>query len=249
MKDGYIKLHRKVLDSAVYKESDYLSVWVHCLMRAGYKDKEMIYNNRKLIIKRGQFIISRKKMAKETGVQESKVERVLKYLKSEQMIEQQNLHTSRLITIINYDKYQSHEQVDEQPVNSQRTASEQPVNTIKKDKKDKKDKNKNKPLALNDKNHRPKPPKINFDFKTSKWENIKPEDIKIWTEAYPACDMKIEFAKMTSWLLSNPSKKKSNYKKFINNWLSRTQDKGGTRGIPDEETWAERSERKERGKK
>jgi uncharacterized phage protein (TIGR02220 family) len=116
-------------------------------MRASYKDKEMIYNNRKLIIKRGQFIISRKKMAKETGVQESKVERVLKYLKSEQMIEQQNLHTSRLITITNYDKYQSHEQVDEQPVNSQRTASEQPVNTIKKDKKDK-NKNKNKSIVL-----------------------------------------------------------------------------------------------------
>ena len=105
---------------------------------------------------------------------------------------------------------------------------------------------KHKPLVPDDKKHPPKPPKINFNFKTSRWENIKEEDIKIWKEAYPVCNMKIELAKMTSWLLSNPSKKKSNYKKFINNWLTSTQDKGGTRGIPDEETWADRAERKDK---
>jgi hypothetical protein len=33
-----------------------------------------------------------------------------------------------------------------------------------------------------------------------------------------------------SWLLANPSKKKSNYKKFLHNWFTRTQDNGGSKG-------------------
>jgi len=33
---------------------------------------------------------------------------------------------------------------------------------------------------------------------------------------------------MREWLIANPSKKKTNYRKFINNWLSKTQDQGGS---------------------
>ena len=36
---------------------------------------------------------------------------------------------------------------------------------------------------------------------------------------------------MASWLIADPKRLKSNYKKFINGWLSRTQDSGGTKGI------------------
>ena len=70
--------------------------------------------------------------------------------------------------------------------------------------------------------------KINFNFKTRDWENITGEDKKVWEEAYPACDIDIEFLKMKAWLLANPDKRKYNYKRFINNWLSKQQDKGGT---------------------
>ena len=34
---------------------------------------------------------------------------------------------------------------------------------------------------------------------------------------------------MREWLLANPSKKKKNYRRFITNWLTRTQDKGGSK--------------------
>ena len=71
-------------------------------------------------------------------------------------------------------------------------------------------------------------PKINFNFKTMDWENITVEDKKVWKEAYPACDINAELLKMKAWLLANPDKRKYNYKRFINNWLSKQQDKGGT---------------------
>ena len=70
---------------------------------------------------------------------------------------------------------------------------------------------------------------IYFDFKERKFFNIKDKDIEGWKEAYPACDITGELRKMREWLLANPDKKKKNYRRFIVNWLIRTQDKGGTR--------------------
>jgi len=72
-------------------------------------------------------------------------------------------------------------------------------------------------------------PKINFNFETKEWENISQEDIKVWKEAYPACDIDFELKQMKAWLLANPKKRKKDYKRFINNWLSREQDRGGSR--------------------
>ena len=70
---------------------------------------------------------------------------------------------------------------------------------------------------------------ICFDFKERAFLNIKDEDFSGWKEAYPACDIQAELKKMREWLLANPDKKKKNYRRFIVNWLIRTQDKGGTK--------------------
>lgn len=69
---------------------------------------------------------------------------------------------------------------------------------------------------------------IDFDFQNRKWLNIKIEDKSGWLAAYPACDIDLELHKMREWLLANPLKKKSNYRRFIVNWLSKTQDQGGS---------------------
>jgi len=71
--------------------------------------------------------------------------------------------------------------------------------------------------------------KITFSFNERKFLNITIEDTAGWLDAYPACDIDQELREMREWLLANPTKKKSNYKKFITNWLSREQDKGGSR--------------------
>ena len=72
-------------------------------------------------------------------------------------------------------------------------------------------------------------PKIIFNFGTAEFENITEKDNTIWRKAYPACDIEAELNKMAAWLSANPTRKKSNYKKFITNWLSRQQDRGGSK--------------------
>lgn len=77
----------------------------------------------------GQLVTSRKTISEKTGVQESKVERILKLLKTEQQIEQVSTAKYRVISIVNWDSYQNDEQVDEQQMNNKRTADEQQMNT------------------------------------------------------------------------------------------------------------------------
>jgi hypothetical protein len=45
--------------------------------------------------------------------------------------------------------------------------------------------------------------------------------------AYPGIDLESEYAKMDSWLLSNPDKRKGFTYRFANNWLSKAKESNG----------------------
>jgi len=74
-------------------------------------------------------------------------------------------------------------------------------------------------------------PKIAFNFETEEWENLSEKDQKAWAIAYPACEIGTELERAKQWLLSNPEKRKKNYRRFITNWLSRSQERGGSKLI------------------
>ena len=140
--EGWIKIHRKILDNPIIcKDSDYLSVWIYLLLNATHKEIPALFKGKKIILQKGQLITGRKSMAKQLKISESKIYRIINEYKSEHQIEQQTSNQNSLITILNWDKYQQIEQQDEQPVNNQRTTSEQPVNTNKNVKNDKNVKN------------------------------------------------------------------------------------------------------------
>lgn len=126
---GWISIHRKILDNPIIGKPDYLAVWVVLLLLANHKEHTFIWNNKKQICRRGQILTGRKALAEKTGVNEHKIDRILKYLKSEQQIEQQTTTKFRLITINNYDRYQPSEQQIEQQVSNKRATSEQQVST------------------------------------------------------------------------------------------------------------------------
>lgn len=66
-------------------------------------------------------------------------------------------------------------------------------------------------------------PKICFDWESGKFEGVDDRDLEVWVGAYPAIDLDQEFSKMAAWLLANPTRKKTNYRAFMTNWLSRAQ--------------------------
>ena len=49
-----------------------------------------------------------------------------------------------------------------------------------------------------------------------------------WGEAYPAVDLDMQLSRMDAWLRANPAKaKRKLWERFVTNWLSRSQDRGG----------------------
>jgi hypothetical protein len=65
------------------------------------------------------------------------------------------------------------------------------------------------------------------------WQGITDADRQEWRQAYPACDLQAELAKATAWLKANPAKAhKSNWRRFVVSWLTRSQDRGGTNREP-----------------
>lgn len=106
----------------------------------------------------------------------------------------------------------------------------------KKDNKERKKQRKKESIRSKEKKRKIAPAqKIFFNFATKKWDGITAEDEKGWVETYPACNIEIELRRMREWLLANPEKKKKNYRRFIVNWLARSQDNGGTKNLRREE--------------
>ena len=119
--EGWIRIHRKLIETSWFSKSDYVHLWLYLLLKANHQDKEIFVGSEKVLVKRGQLLTSRHKLSEVVHVQENKIYRILKCFENEHQIEQRK--TSR------YDTYQKSEQVIEQQMNSKRTADEQPMNT------------------------------------------------------------------------------------------------------------------------
>ena len=63
-----------------------------------------------------------------------------------------------------------------------------------------------------------------IDFNGSGFDNITETQLGIWSNAYPAITISTELAKAAAWLDANPKNVKSDYRRFLNGWLSRAQN-------------------------
>lgn len=69
--------------------------------------------------------------------------------------------------------------------------------------------------------------RIRFDPRSLRFVGILPEDIDRWKNTFLAVDVEQELRKMELWAAANPAKRKANWFRFITNWLSREQERGG----------------------
>jgi len=133
MNNGWIKLHRNLLEWEWYDDINTSRVFIHLLLTANHKDN----NWRGIEIKRGSRLTSLDKLAKETGLTVSKIRTSIKKLISTQEIASKSHSQHTVFIMKNYDTYQSD---DKQIANESQTDSKR-LATNKKDKKDKNVKN------------------------------------------------------------------------------------------------------------
>ena len=59
------------------------------------------------------------------------------------------------------------------------------------------------------------------------YSNIPQALLDSWKQAYPNVNIEQELRKCKSWLISNTSKAKKDFKRFSNNWLAKAMENGG----------------------
>ena len=139
MDNGWIKLHRKLLDSEIFASQIGLKIWIWCLLKASHKGRFIPIKIGKgettVTVEKGAFIFGRHSAERELNINGSTVYKWVQKLQNMGMINIESNNQYSIITICNYMDYQrvDEEQVTakEQPSNNQVTAKEQPRNTYK----------------------------------------------------------------------------------------------------------------------
>jgi len=132
MKIGWISLHRKILNHWIFKDSKVKSkfeAWCIILLEANHSDEKVLIGDELIECKRGQSINSQKTWAKLFGWDRSRVRRFFNLLQSDSMIELKTTNKTTILTICNYDGYQTVKPSNEHQMNIKRTSSEHQMNT------------------------------------------------------------------------------------------------------------------------
>lgn len=119
---NWIKLFSKFMNWEWYKDSNTKGVFIHCLLKANWKDGKFEGK----VIKRGSFVTGRKKLAEELELSEQQVRTALKHLISTNEITIATTNKYSVITIVNYELYQQvNQQTNQQLTNNQPTTNQQ----------------------------------------------------------------------------------------------------------------------------
>lgn len=142
MKRGYVKLYRKLLESAVFESAQLLQMWVACLLKASHKEHTMRIGLQNVTLKPGQFICGRHSLAEELGCSPSAARRRLQTLKADKRIDIEANNKYTLVTVRNWRYYQSDDDApdsnSDRQADNKKTTKRQQKDTNKKGKKGKK---------------------------------------------------------------------------------------------------------------
>ena len=134
---GWVRLYRQIEENPLYFLEPFTKAqaWIDLFLNANHSDGKIGIRGNIIPIKRGQIGWSELTMADRWTWSRNKVRRFLKYLETEQQIIQQKTAITSVITITNYERFQSDDTTDDT------TERQQKDNRRYTNKNDKNDKN------------------------------------------------------------------------------------------------------------
>lgn len=127
--NGWIKLHRTLIEWEWISEPLTLAVFINLLIEAS--NRECSWKGQKLLP--GQLVFGRKAFSERTGISVQSVRTALEHLKSTNELTIKTTNKYSVISINNWDKYQE----TNQPTNQQSTSNQPATNHIVRSKEDK----------------------------------------------------------------------------------------------------------------
>lgn len=137
--EGWIKIHRGLLDWEWYSDTNCVRMALHLLLKANFQTKRW----RGITVERGQLVTSRSILARETGLSEREVRTAISKLEKSDFLTSRATSSYTIVTICNYEKYQSTDSAerpasgptDDQDVTNCRPGVDQPATTTEECKK------------------------------------------------------------------------------------------------------------------
>lgn len=129
MSEGWIKLHRKMLDWEWWDEPNTCRLFLTMLLKANHKKTKWRGHD----VESGQIFTGRKQLAEWSGLTERQVRTSIKHLEATSEVTSLKRPKFTIYTITSWDEYQE----TTSKVTSKRPASDQQVTTSKNDKNDK----------------------------------------------------------------------------------------------------------------
>lgn len=117
--NGFVQLHRKIIDWEWYKNSNTCKLFIHCLLKANHT----LCKWEGITIKRGQFVTGRKKLALETGLSEQECRTALDHLKATKELTIKATKRYSIITVNNWQLYQTKQPSNKPTSNQQATTN------------------------------------------------------------------------------------------------------------------------------
>ena len=114
MVNGWIKIHRKILDNRVVcKDADHMAVWMYLLLNASHNAHSQLYGGKTVELRPGQLITGRRVIGERLNINEIKVKRILKLFQENGQISIEGAKAGSLISILAWKEYQSERVFDQ----------------------------------------------------------------------------------------------------------------------------------------
>lgn len=107
--NGWIKLHRQIVDNWIWQDPEKLKAWLDILLMVNHEDKKILINGRLVMIKRGEKLTSIVKLSERWGWSRNRVKTFLALLESDGMCTTNRSTLGTTLKVSNYAVYQDYQ--------------------------------------------------------------------------------------------------------------------------------------------
>ncbi|MDG1996030.1 MAG: hypothetical protein P8J14_06030 [Emcibacteraceae bacterium] len=122
MSQGWICVHRQLLDNPIFKNDKLFRVFMFCLLKASHTDHDQLVGDCIVKLKKGELVTGRDAISKATNLTPQNVRTALEKLKALGILTIKPTNKYSVIAMVSWDKYQ---QTNQQVTNSQPTSNQQ----------------------------------------------------------------------------------------------------------------------------
>lgn len=104
--NGWIKLHRQIVDNWIWEDADMFKAWIDILLMVNHEDKKIYVNGKLTTIHRGEKLTSITKLSDRWRWSKRRVMRFLDLLEEDEMCTTERTTYGTTLKVVNYAEYQ-----------------------------------------------------------------------------------------------------------------------------------------------